>query len=249
VILIRSILFNILFYLNLAVLLIIAIPTLLMPSQAIIEMAKLWGRISLWLLRVVCGTKYEFRGLEKIPKGPLIVAAKHQSTWETFALLSLFKHPIFIIKRELTWIPLFGWFTIKGKMIAVDRGSGSQALAAMTVRAREVIRGGRQLFIFPEGTRRPAGAEPRYKFGVAHLYDVIGVPCMPVALNSGLFWRRRSFIRLPGTIVVEFLDPIEPGLDKQVLFKRLQDDIEAATARLIDEGRAELKREGLGADP
>ena len=248
-ILARSILFNILFYLNLGVLLIIAIPTLLMPSQAIIEMAKLWGHTSLWLLRVVCGTKYEFRGLEKIPKGPLIVAAKHQSTWETFALLSQFKHPIFIIKRELTWIPLFGWFTIKGKMIAVDRGSGSQALAAMTARAREVIRGGRQLFIFPEGTRRAAGAEPRYKFGVAHLYDVIGVPCVPVALNSGLFWRRRSFIRLPGTITVEFLDPIEPGLDKQIFFKRLQDDIEAVTARLIDEGRAELRREGLRADP
>ena len=91
-------------------------------------MAKLWGRTSLWLLRVVCGTKVEFRGLDRIPSGPLIVAAKHQSTWETFALLSLFKHPVFIIKRELTWIPLFGWFTIKGKMIAVDRGSGSQAL-------------------------------------------------------------------------------------------------------------------------
>ncbi len=218
-------------------LLIVAIPTLLLPSQAIIEMAKLWGRISLWLLRVVCGTRYEFRGLDRIPSGPLIVAAKHQSTWETFALLSLFKHPIFIIKRELTWIPLFGWFTIKGKMIAVDRGSGSQALTAMTARARDVIRGGRQLFIFPEGTRRPAGAEPNYKFGVAHLYDVIGVPCVPVALNSGLFWRRRSFVRLPGTIVVEFLEPIPPGLDKQAFFERLQNDIETATARLVAEGR------------
>jgi 1-acyl-sn-glycerol-3-phosphate acyltransferase len=130
-------------------------------------------------------------------------------------------------------------------MIAVDRGSGSQALSAMTVRAREVIRGGRQLFIFPEGTRRPAGAEPKYKFGVAHLYDVIGVPCVPVALNSGLFWRRRSFIRLPGTIIVEFLDPIPPGLDKQTFFTRLQDDIETATARLIAEGERELKRNGV----
>lgn len=245
----RSILFNILFYLNLGILLIAAIPTLLMPPQAIIEMAKLWGRTSLWLLRVVCGTRYEFRGLDRIPSGPLIVAAKHQSTWETFALLSLFKHPIFIIKRELTWIPLFGWFTIKGKMIAVDRGAGSQALAAMTKRAREVIRGGRQLFIFPEGTRRAAGAEPRYKFGVAHLYDVIGVPCVPVALNSGLFWPRRSLIRLPGTIVVEFLEPIPPGLDKDAFFFRMQDEIETATARLVAEGEAELKRRGLRADP
>jgi 1-acyl-sn-glycerol-3-phosphate acyltransferase len=249
VVIARSILFNILFYLNLGILLIAAIPTLLMPPQAIIEMAKLWGRTSLWLLRVVCGTRYEFRGLDRIPSGPLIVAAKHQSTWETFALLSLFKHPIFIIKRELTWIPLFGWFTIKGKMIAVDRGAGSQALAAMTKRAREVIRGGRQLFIFPEGTRRAAGAEPRYKFGVAHLYDVIGVPCVPVALNSGLFWPRRSLIRLPGTIVVEFLEPIPPGLDKDAFFSRMQDEIETATARLVAEGEAELKRRGLRADP
>jgi 1-acyl-sn-glycerol-3-phosphate acyltransferase len=247
VVVVRSIVFNILFYLNLGVLLIAAIPTLLMPPRAIIAMAKLWGRTSLWLLRVVCGTKVEFRGLERIPQGPLIVAAKHQSTWETFALLSLFEHPVFIIKRELTWIPLFGWFTLKGRMIAVDRGSGSQALADMTIRAREVIRGGRQLFIFPEGTRRPAGAEPRYKFGVAHLYDVIGVPCAPVALNSGLFWRRRSFLRLPGTILVEFLNPIAPGLDKQTFFALLQEKIEAATARLVAEGERELARNGARA--
>lgn len=244
---VRSILFNILFYLNLIVLLIAAIPTLLMPQRAIIEMAKLWGRTSLWLLRVVCRVNVEWRGVEKIPQGPLIVAAKHQSAWETFALLPLFDNPTFIIKRELTWVPLFGWFCGKGGMIAVDRGSGSQALTAMTVRAREVIRGGRQLFIFPEGTRRPAGAEPRYKFGVAHLYDVIGVPCVPVALNSGLFWPRRSFLRFPGTIVVEFLDPIEPGLDKAVFFARLQADVEAATARLIAEGGRTLSRGGAAA--
>jgi 1-acyl-sn-glycerol-3-phosphate acyltransferase len=247
VIIVRSILFNLLFYLNLVVLLIAAIPTVLLPQRAIIEMAKLWGRTSLWLLRVVCGVTVEFRGLANVPKGPLIVAAKHQSTWETFALLSLFEHPTFIVKRELMWIPLFGWFMWKGRMIAVDRGSGSQALAAMTTRAREVIRGGRQLIIFPEGTRRPAGAEPRYKFGVAHLYDVIGVPCVPVALNSGLFWRRRSFLRLPGTILVEFLDPIAPGLEKQAFFTRLQQDIEAATARLVAEGEHELQRSGMRA--
>jgi 1-acyl-sn-glycerol-3-phosphate acyltransferase len=247
VVIVRSILFNVLFYLNLVVLLIAAIPTVLMPQRAIIGMAKLWGRTSLWLLRVVCGTTVEFRGLANIPRGPLIVAAKHQSTWETFALLSLFEHPTFIVKRELMWLPLFGWFMWKGRMIAVDRGSGSQALAAMTVRAREVIRGGRQLIIFPEGTRRPAGAEPRYKFGVAHLYDVIGVPCIPVALNSGLFWPRRSFLRLPGTILVEFLDPIAPGVDKQAFYLRLQQDIEAATVRLVAEGERELQRNGTRA--
>ena len=239
---VRSIVFNALFYTNLVVLMVLALPTLLLPGRSTIEMAKLWGRTSLWLLRVVCGTRVEFRGLDHIGHGPLIVAAKHQSTWETFALLHLFEHPIFIIKRELFWIPLFGWLAWKADMIGVDRGAGSQALAAMTERARAALGRGRQLMIFPEGTRRAAGAEPRYKFGVAHLYAAADVPCLPVALNSGLFWPRRSFMRRPGTIVVEFLDPIAPGLDREAFFERLKDDIETATARLIAEGERELAR-------
>ena len=241
-ILVRSILYNLVFYLNLAVLLLFAVVTLVLPRRAVLEMAKLWGRSSLWMLRVICGTKAEFRGVEKLPKGPLIVAAKHQSTWETFALLWLFDEFTFIVKRELTWIPLFGWCMKRGGMIGVDRGAGSQALADMTTRAKETIRSGRQLIIFPEGTRRAPGADPRYKFGVAHLYAEIGVPCVPIALNSGLFWPRRSLMRFPGTIVVEILDPIPPGLGKQEFFTRLQNDIETATARLIAEGEAELKR-------
>ena len=243
-IILRSLLFNLAFYLNLGVLLIGAFLALVLPRRAVLDMAKLWGRTSVWLLRVICGTRVEFRGLEKLPKGALIVAAKHQSTWETFALLRLFDDFTFIVKRELMWIPIFGWCMAKGRMIPVDRSAGSQALGAMTKRAREEIRTGRQLIIFPEGTRRPPGAAPRYKFGVAHLYAEVGVPCVPVALNSGLFWPRRAFLRLPGTIVVEFLDPIPPGLDKDVFFKRLQTDIETATARLITEGEAELKRLG-----
>jgi 1-acyl-sn-glycerol-3-phosphate acyltransferase len=244
VVVVRSILFNLLFYLNLGVLLLGALITLVLPRRAVLGMAKLWGRISVWLLRAICRVDVDLRGLEKLPDGPLIVAAKHQSTWETFALLHLFDDFTFIVKRELMWIPIFGWCMWKGGMIPVDRGAGSQALGAMTRRAREEILRGRQLVIFPEGTRRPPGAEPRYKFGVAHLYAEIGVPCVPVALNSGLFWPRRAFLRYPGTIVVEFLDPIPPGLDKDTFFRRLQDDLESATARLVAEGRAELERRG-----
>ena len=245
VILIRSILYNLLFYLNLLALMMVALVTLVMPRWGILGMAKLWGRTSVWLLRVICGTKVEFRGLEKIGHGPLLVAAKHQSTWETFALLSLFDDFTFIIKRELTWIPLFGWFAIKGGMISVNRGAGQQALNDMAERARAEIHKGRQLVIFPEGTRRAPGAEPRYKFGVAKLYAEIGAPCIPIALNSGLFWPRRRFLRLPGTIVVEVLDPIPPGLGPDEFLRRLQDDIETATARLLAEGRAELERLGV----
>jgi 1-acyl-sn-glycerol-3-phosphate acyltransferase len=237
VITIRSVLFNVLFYLNLAILLIAALPTLLMPRRAILGMARLWARTTLWMLRVVCRIGVEWRGLEKIPAGGILVAAKHHSTWETFALLTLFPDPAYVIKRELLWIPLFGWYARHGGMIPVDRGAGKAALSGMTHGARRALAEGRQIIIFPEGTRRPAGAEPKYKFGVAHLYAEASVPCVPIALNSGLFWPRRRFLRFPGTVRVEILDPIPPGLERNAFFARLQDDIEGATARLIAEGR------------
>ena len=233
----RSMVFNVLFYLNTLIYLIVALPTFFMPYRAIIAVARSWGRTNLVLLRAVAGIDIEVRGAEKIPKGPIIVAAKHQSAWETFALLTLFDNPLFIVKRELEWIPIFGWLMIKGRMVPVNRSAGSQALPAMAERARLELTDNRQLIIFPEGTRRPAGAEARYKYGVAHLYAGAGVPCLPVALNSGLFWPRRSILRLPGTVVVEIINPIAPGLDKDVFFKRLQDDIETATARLIADAR------------
>ena len=239
-ILVRSIIFNFLFYLNTLILLIVALPTFFLPYRAIIWVAKTWGRINLVLLRVVVGIHVEVRGREKIPNGPVLVAAKHQSAWETFALVPLFDNPVFIVKRELQWIPVFGWLMIKGRMVPVDRSAGSQALVEMAERARIELADTRQLIIFPEGTRRAAGAEPRYKFGVAHLYAAEGVPCVPIALNSGLFWPRRSIRRIPGTVVIEILDPIPPGLEKDVFFKRVQSDIETATERLIDKGRAEI---------
>lgn len=230
----RSLAFNALFYLNTLVWLIVGLPTLFMPYTAVVVVAKAWGRVNLLLLRIVAGIDYEVRGREKIPHGPLIVASKHQSAWETFALLPLFDNPLFIVKRELMWIPIFGWLMAKGRMVPVDRGAGSQALTVMAERARVELARGRQLIIFPEGTRRLAGAEPRYKYGVAHLYAVEGVPCLPVALNSGVLWPRRCSLQLrPGKVVVEILDPIAPGMDKDVFFKRLQDEIETATARLI----------------
>jgi len=241
-ILVRSIVFNVLFYLNTALWLIIALPTFFMPYRAILAVATAWGRANLVLLRVVVGIDYEIRGREKLPKGPIIVAPKHQSAWETFSLLQLFDNPVFIVKRELQWIPIFGWLMIKGRMVPVNRGARSQALAAMIERARIELARNRQLVIFPEGTRRPAGAEPRYKIGVAHLYAAIGVPCVPIALNSGLFWPRRSIRLRPGTVLVEILDPIQPGLDKDEFFERLQHDLETATARLLVESENKRTR-------
>jgi len=244
-VLIRSIIFNVLFYLNLIVQMLAAIPTLVMPRGAIVGIVKFWARSSVWLLRSVCGIAVEFRGLEKIPPGGLLVASKHQSMLETFALFPLFADPAFILKRELMWIPFFGWYSWKAGMIPVNRGKRSQALAELGVIARKELGRARQIVIFPEGTRRAPGAEPSYKFGVTYLYAETGAVCLPVALNSGLFWPRRSFRRFPGTVIVEVLDPIAPGLDKQDFAAKLEQAIETATARLVAEGERELARNGF----
>jgi len=229
----RSLVFNVLFYLVLAFWVIVGIPTYLMPRWAIMNIARYWARSSIWLMRVICNIKVEYRGLEKIPKGPLIVASKHQSMWETFALLQFFDRPLFIYKRELAWIPFFGWYLIKAKMIGVDRGGGMRSLMEMARRAPEEIRRGRQLIIFPEGTRTAVDAPPGYKTGVGQIYVNSRVACLPVALNSGLFWPRRTFMRYPGTLVVEFLDPLPPGLPRNEFTARVSTVIEDATNRLV----------------
>ena len=238
---IRSLVFNAAFYLVLAVYFVVAIPTLLMPRWAIIRLAQQWGRANLALLRMICGITVDWRGLEKIPSGAVLVAAKHQSVWETFALLTVLPDPAYILKRELLWIPFYGWYAAHAGMIPVDRGRGKPALVAMAARVREALAAGRQIIVFPEGTRRAPGAEPKYKYGIAHLYAEGAAPCVPIALNSGLFWPRRKFLRYPGTIVVEALDPIAPGLPIEAFFAKLQQDIEAATARLVAEA------DGVGA--
>src|SRR6202047_1420595 len=127
----RSLIYNVLFYALLVFWIVVAIPTYLMPPRAFMAVAKAWARSSIRLMRVICNIKVEYRGLEKIPKGPLIVASKHQSMWETFALLQFFDQPLFILKRELKWIPFFGWYLIKANMIGVDRSAGGRSLLAM----------------------------------------------------------------------------------------------------------------------
>ncbi len=246
--LIRSILFNTAFYLNLAMWLVAAMVTMVLPPRFLLMIAHGWAESSLWLMRVIVGTRYEIKGVENIPPGGLIMAAKHQSTWETFALVTVFRNPVYILKRELTWLPFFGWCLLKLKMIPVDRGARSRALQEVTRRAKiELGEKGRQLMIFPEGTRRPAGADPAYKYGVTHLYAELGVPCVPVALNAGLYWPRRSLIKRPGTIKVEILPAIPPGMDKVAFHALLQEQIETASNRLLADGLAELDRLGVPA--
>ncbi|GJE28026.1 lysophospholipid acyltransferase family protein [Methylobacterium organophilum] len=239
----RSLAFNLCFYVVTTALALLALPALA-ARKGVIRVAQFWGGTVVFLLRVVAGTRVEFRGLENIPKGPLLVAAKHQSALETLALTTPFEDFAYVLKRELMWIPVIGWYLGRGGMVPIDRSKGAKTMAALNAAASAAIAEGRQLIIFPEGTRRPAGAPPAYKQGASHLYTTLNVPCLPVALNTGLYWRRRGFRRMPGTTVIEFLPPIPPGLPRAAFLKELEHRIETASEALFNEGRADLARRG-----
>jgi 1-acyl-sn-glycerol-3-phosphate acyltransferase len=233
----RSIIFNIAFYINLILFLLFGSVFFFTPRKWSIEALKTWSRTSLWLLRVICNIRIDVRGLANIPHGPLLVAGKHQSLWETFAVLPYLDDPCMVLKKELSWIPFFGWFIFKFRMIAVERSAGSAALRKLMARGVEELAASRQIVIMPEGTRQAPDAKPDYKPGAAALYGKLNCTCVPFALNSGLFWPRRKFLRYPGTIVLEFLSPIPAGLPRKAFQERLENDIETTTRRLFAEGR------------
>jgi 1-acyl-sn-glycerol-3-phosphate acyltransferase len=239
---IRSLLFNVLFYVNLVFFLVLGSPFFFTPRIWSIRALQVWARSSLWLLRVVAGIGMELRGREHIPHGPALIAGKHQSFWETFAILPWLDDPAMVLKKELVYIPWFGWFARKFRMIAVERSAGSAALRNLVRQAEACIAAGRQVVIMPEGTRRAPDDPSAYKPGAAALYATLGVPCVPFALNSGLFWPRRKFLRHPGTIVLEFLPPIPPGLPRKAFQAALEGAIEPATQALVAEGRAMYKQ-------
>ena len=236
---IRSLVFNVAFYLMLILFLIVCSPVLLMPRIYAIRALQAWGRTANWLLRTLCNIQVEVRGRANIPEGPLLVAGKHQSLWETVMLPTLFNDPCMVEKKELFYIPIYGWpYTYKFRMIGVDRAAGSKALKNLIVRGREEIAAGRQIIILPEGTRKAVGAVPDYKPGAAALYTALNVPCIPFGLNAGLFWPRRTFLRYPGTIVIEFGKAIPPGLVRKVFQQEMQTAIEDITEALISENRS-----------
>lgn len=231
---VRSALFNTLFYLNLIIQMIIFTPAyFLMPRKAAWVIPKNWVRSNHWLLKMVVGTDHSVEGLENIPQGGYIIAPKHQSFWDAYALLPYLDDPFYILKRELTWIPLFGWYVIKMRMVPINRGSRSKVMPEVMRQTKAQMEDGRQLIIYPEGTRRPVGAEPNYKYGIAKIYAELGVPVVPVAMVPGLFWPRRRFRRYPGMIRVRILPPIAPGLDPDAFMQRLIETTEKATDELL----------------
>jgi 1-acyl-sn-glycerol-3-phosphate acyltransferase len=233
VLLIRSLVFAMLFYLSTAIFVVGGSFLLLGPRRYAMMGLKAHAIVSLWLLRVIVGTRMEVRGREKLPARPYLVASKHQSAWDTFALIPIFADPALVMKWELTLIPFYGWFSRKFEHIFVKRERGPTALRQLVRDACDRAEQGREVLIFPEGTRRAPGAEPDYKPGAVALYEGLGLPCVPVALNSGLYWPRRQLMRYPGTIVVEILEPLPAGLARAEFRARLQERIETAADRLI----------------
>jgi 1-acyl-sn-glycerol-3-phosphate acyltransferase len=241
VLVLRALLFQVAFYLWSVLFCLAVLPAYPFFSPSTMRaVARTWERGILWLLRVTVGLTYEVRGRARLPEGPAILASKHQSAWETLAFHVLVPEVAIGLKEELTRVPVFGWYLMRAGNIRIDRGAAAAAIRSLVRGAREAVAQGLSVMIFPEGTRRQPDDPPDYKPGVAALYGALDLPVVPVALNSGVFWRRREFVKHPGRVVVEFLDPIPPGLDRKRFMRELEDRTEAATARLVAEARAAM---------
>ena len=214
---------------------ILVLPLLLAPRSVVLAAARLWNRGAMALVTHVAGIGYQLRGADNIPDAPAVIAVKHQSAFETLALPLILDDPLFVLKKELFSIPLFGWYLARLGNIGIDRGAGTQALRAIVQESAEAMEAGHHIIIFPEGTRVAPGATRPYGPGVAALYAMLGVPVVPVALNSGLFWGRRTWGKRAGTVTVAFLPAIRPGLPRDAFVAELSRRIETVTARLMDE--------------
>jgi 1-acyl-sn-glycerol-3-phosphate acyltransferase len=221
---------------------------LLGPRRYAMMGLKAHAIVSLWLLKTIVGTRMRVRGRDKLPKPPYLVACKHQSAWDTFALIPIFSDPALIMKAELMHIPFYGWFSRKFEHVFVRRDRGPAALRQLVRDARDRASANREVLIFPEGTRRAPGAEPDYKPGAVALYEGLDLPCVPVALNSGLYWPRRKLMRYPGTIVVEILDPLPAGMSRASFRAELERRIETASNRLIVEAARSPRPPPVAAD-
>ncbi|MFW6413167.1 MAG: lysophospholipid acyltransferase family protein [Oceanicaulis sp.] len=224
-----------------AVMGVICAPALIGPRSWARAVFRVYLALVFGGLKVLCGIDYEVRGREHMPTGGALVASKHQSMFETLAFWKILDDPAIILKKELSYLPFFGWYAMKLENIKVDRGAGSKALREMLKQAKARAAQGRQVVIFPQGTRLQPGVADTYKPGVVGLYTAMGAPCVPVALNSGLYWPAHGITRTPGTIVIEFLEPIEPGLGKRDFLAELERRIETASDALLPGAAADAR--------
>lgn len=229
----RSLVYTLWLYGGIVLFSLLGAPWLLASRRAHMPVVRGWARSQIWGLRIICGVRVEQRGLEHRPTGPALIAGKHQGMLDIIAPFAVLDDPCFVLKKELMALPFFGWHAWKTDMLPVDRAAGASALKKMVAGSRARLADGRQILIFPEGTRQEPGAPPAYKPGVAALYKELGVPCVPMATNSGVHWPPHGFIRRPGTVVFEFLPPIPPGLKRAEFMGELQTRLEAASDALL----------------
>jgi 1-acyl-sn-glycerol-3-phosphate acyltransferase len=230
----RSLVFAVVFYsMTAASAVAAAVLAVVLPKQLPV-FAGFWSRSWLAAYERICGVSYEVRGTEHIPAGGCVFAMKHQSVWDTCALFAIFDRPVYVLKNELMWIPFFGWALARLGCIPVKRGTGKGALDHMVRGTLRALGQNKQVVVFPEGTRTNVGEAPSYKSGISHLYMHLRVPCIPVALNSGVVWPRRKFLRPRGRIIVQILAPIPAGLDRKEMFSQLVNSIEVASRQLCE---------------
>jgi 1-acyl-sn-glycerol-3-phosphate acyltransferase len=231
---VRSAFFVLMFYIWSAGIAIVSTPILFGPARLSLGMFRIWS-LGINALLGICGVRVEVRGREHIPAGAAIVAPKHQCMLDVFAQFSVLPATVFVMKKELTWIPWFGWYAARVRSIVVDREAHATALRKLVREAKVRFAEQRQVVIFPEGTRTEPGAPGDYKPGIAALYRELGVPVHPVATNSGAHWPAHGFIRRPGVVVFEYLEPIPPGLKRAEFMRLLSERIETASLRLLAE--------------
>lgn len=234
--LIRSLFFTVWLFFWTALLGTAYLPLLVFPRQIMARCLRVWAHVMLFGLRWINGIKIEIRGQEHIPTGAALIAGKHMGMLDTIVPFVVLPDVCFVMKRELTYIPLFGWHAMKATMIWIDRGAAAKALRKMVTDAQERFTHERQLVIFPEGTRKAPGAEPDYKPGVAALYRDLNLPCTLIATNSGVHWPAKGLAKHAGTVVFEFLEPIPAGLRRGEFMKEMQSRIETASNALLAEG-------------
>ncbi len=231
-ILIRSAIFNFILVLTILLMGLLAFPLLIGSRKWVCWLRDRWVKFILFSLKIVVGLDYRVEGLENLPKGRFMVASKHQSAWETLALHLIFPDPSIVLKKELLKLPILGRFIEKVGMVPIDRSGRASALKSMLIAARKWANIGRPIIIFPQGTRVTAGEKHNYHSGVFAVYRALKVPVVPVALNSGMFWSRKAFIKKPGIITVRVLSYIRPGMDRKEFMEKLEDVIETETELL-----------------
>ncbi|HEX3953952.1 MAG TPA: 1-acyl-sn-glycerol-3-phosphate acyltransferase [Stellaceae bacterium] len=242
----RALLFNLAFFGLTGLLGIAGLPLLLAPRRCVMAFGRFWARCVLACLKAIVGLSADIRGLEHIPRGGCVIAMKHQSAWDTLILPVVLGDPAVVLKRELLFVPFYGWYAARAGSIAIDRKGGAGALRRMVAGAKKAAAAGRPVVIFPEGTRTAPGETLTYQPGIAALYQALGLPLVPAAVNSGLFWGRRSFVKRSGRLTLAFLPQIPPGMPRRQLMAELEHRIETATAALEREATVAAYAGGAG---